>query len=225
MKQDVRNGETFYFRDKLEFEAVYNEIFQDKSYQITIDNNNPVIIDAGAHIGLATIFFHIQYPKAKFICVEPDPLNVEVLKKNLQVHDITNVQIVEAGLSGKTGEVDFWRDESWSVFSSIKPGGWLGERNGKSIRISTITLAEVVKERIDLLKMDVEGAELEVLEAGEQKLAMVDNLLLEYHHTDEKQRQTLNLLLGQHFRKVDFVQDTRKEKSRGMQLYLVKAIK
>jgi len=214
-----------YYKDKLEFEAVYKEIFEDQTYEVQINNAKPLIVDAGAHIGLATMYFHLKYPQAKFICVEPDPENVVLLKKNLEANQVTQVEVVEAVLAAVGGEAEFWKDETWSVFSSVKQGGWLGERKGKSMKVKAIELKDVVRGKTDVLKMDIEGAEMEVLENGEQFLPLIDKILLEYHHQSETERGKLESLLRRHHSEVTFIADERAEKNSRMQLYLVRASK
>lgn len=213
------------YKDKLEFEAVYKEIFEDQAYEVQVDNPKPLIVDAGAHIGLATIYFHLQYPQARFICVEPDPENVVLLKKNLEANHVAQAEIIEAALAAARGEAEFWKDETWSVFSSVKQGGWLGERKGKSMKVKAIELKDVVRGKTDVLKMDIEGAETEVLEKGEQLLPLIDKILLEYHHHNETEREKLESLLRRHYSEVTFMADERAERNPRRQLYLVRASK
>jgi predicted O-methyltransferase YrrM len=60
-----------------------------------------VVVDAGANIGLASLWFANQYPKAKIVCIEPDPENFRILKENLAASDLRSIQPEISVLHGR----------------------------------------------------------------------------------------------------------------------------
>ena len=123
------------------------------------------VIDAGANIGYFTLFFSkLVGEKGKVIAFEPDPINFDILKKNIELNKITNVELVKKGISNK--------NESMRLYKSTVSGGHSLIKNewGKEYTdIQTVTLDEYFKEqKIDAIKIDVEGFELEVIEGGKK---------------------------------------------------------
>lgn len=121
------------------------------------------IIDAGANIGYFTLFFSkLVGEEGKVIAFEPDPTNFDILKKNIKLNGITNVELVKKGISN--------RNESMKLYKSDVSGGHSLIKNewGKEFTtIQTVTLDDYFNDqKIDLIKIDVEGFELEVIEGG-----------------------------------------------------------
>ena len=118
-----------------------------------------MIIDAGAHIGLASVWFAERYPDAVIVAVEPEADNFEVLLANTAAYP--NVRAVQAALWTSDGTVDL-----------LDPGiGTWGFRVGDvanagshAVRAVTVRglMAEFGLDQVDLLKLDVEGAEIEL---------------------------------------------------------------
>jgi len=63
---------------------VFQQIFVNEEYEFSLDRDPKVIIDAGANIGLASIYYSIKYPEAKIIAIEPELSNYELLKNNIK---------------------------------------------------------------------------------------------------------------------------------------------
>lgn len=112
------------------------------------------VIDAGAHVGLFSLL--ASQHAAKVIALEPDPVNYRVLDLNCRLNGTSNVHPVNAALWTEEGEVSF--HTSWHT-----TGGSVG--SGGDLRVRTRTLDGLLEEhgRVDLLKLDVEGAEFDVL--------------------------------------------------------------
>src|SRR5436190_19536395 len=88
---------------------------QDKYKSIIAAGGKPIIVDAGANIGIAALAFATQFPDARIVAVEPDPQNVEMLRRNLGGRP--NCIVVEAAIGAERGFVSLRNDEgySWSV--------------------------------------------------------------------------------------------------------------
>jgi FkbM family methyltransferase len=164
----------FQVPDALSFAWQFKEIFADESYQFTTDVAQPVIIDCGANIGTSIAYFRQTYPNARIIAFEADPDIGAVLAKNLQTNGIHNIDVInkavwinEDGLDFGSGEAD-----AASMFSET------GRRKVPSVRLRDYLLRET---RVDMLKIDIEGAETDVLIDCGDALAHVRNLFIEYH--------------------------------------------
>lgn len=154
---------------------VYNEIFLSKEYEIDLGMPR-FIVDAGAHIGLSSVYFACRYPMATVIAIEPETSNFEVLLKNASLYP--NIKPVKAGLWSKkthlaieNSSVDTW---SFKVVESLTGEG-----------IPAVCIGDVIAEfgvdRIDVLKIDIEGSEIEVLESSQPWIDRFDTIIIELH--------------------------------------------
>ncbi len=183
-------GKKFHFVDSASFIFIYEEIFRKKIYKFNAKSENPVIIDAGANIGLSVIYFKMIYPNANVIAFEPDEHVFSVLQKNVDSHRFKEVQLVKKGL---------WTEETELSFNA--EGADAGrisnnKQDAKITKIKTTKLSNYLKDnKVDLLKIDIEGAEFEVLKEAGPYLKNVQNMFVEYH-SFVGQEQVLHQLLG-----------------------------
>jgi len=139
------------------------------------DNDHPLILDCGANIGFTVLNYKHQFPKARIIAFEPDPLFAPVLRRNLQHNHVEDVQVVEAAA---------WvRKEKVKWFSEGIDGSHIvgNERKDNISLVQAIDLADYLTEKVDLLKFDIEGAEYDVINHLGEKLRNVKNILVECH--------------------------------------------
>jgi FkbM family methyltransferase len=124
-------------------------------------------LDLGANCGVVALRFgDVVGSAGRVVALEPDPINFEALQKNLEYHHAGNVQALCAGVWSHTGELVFNSDGSMGATAVSKV------RRGRAIRIPVISLLDLVARyelpRVDFVKMDIEGAEFEViLSSGE----------------------------------------------------------
>ena len=168
---------------------VFNSIYREGQYGWDFPVTPRVIVDAGAYTGLSTAFFAMRYPDARIIAIEPDEQNFELLLQNTA--SFSNVRAIRAALWSESGSVSLVDPGvgSWgfrlnvSVDSSGAAERTLAEPSAKSIR--AITVADVLREyrleRIDLLKVDIEGSEKEVFVSSDPWIGYVDAICLELH--------------------------------------------
>jgi FkbM family methyltransferase len=133
-------------------------IVQDKQYVPDAPDFSPAtIMDVGANIGMASILFARKYPSAKIIAIEPEPSNFAALVKNTLRY--TNIVPIQAALWKENGHVALGESEA-------HPKGAFEIVEGGAERVRAITMETLMRETgissIDLLKMDIEGAEREV---------------------------------------------------------------
>jgi len=135
-------------------------IRQDKSYDPRIPGFSPgTIVDVGAHIGMASLLFAHNYPKARIIAVEPEAANFVALVRNVSPHK--NIVPVHAALWKKDGEVRLGK-------STAHPKGAFAIAERGDQRVRAVTMDTLIKETglstIDFLKIDIEGAEKDVFQ-------------------------------------------------------------
>ena len=134
--------------------------FQSKSYDPQIPDFAPkIIVDVGAHIGMASILFARKYPAARIIAIEPEVANFTALVRNTSLYK--TITPIQAALWRKDGEVTLGA-------SNAHPKGAFHVVEKGPQRVRAITMERLMHEAgidsIDLLKIDIEGAEIEVFE-------------------------------------------------------------
>lgn len=188
-----RNGLLFYFNNKEEFERLWKNIFKKGEYQIDLSNPKPFIFDVGAHIGLSTIYFKSKYPQARILAFEPNPNTAKILRLNIKANHLKNIKVIEAGVWNEKGKKPLYVDSTsqnlWTWGDSLIKNIWSSQTPPQPILIKTVTLSSFLTKPIDLLKIDVEGAESKIIHECAGKLKLVKNLILEYHETPKTNPQ------------------------------------
>lgn len=161
---------------------LFQEIFISRLYQPTRIRHDAVIVDCGCNIGMSVLFFKVLAPDARVIGFEPHPVLHDVLEKNVRENMLSNVELHRTALSDKTGTVRFHINESTP--GSLNMGLIRRSNTAKSIDVEAQRLSDSLPERVDLLKLDIEGSEHTVIsDLFEQgKLGNVDQIICEYHH-------------------------------------------
>ena len=147
-----------------------------------------MIVDVGAYTGLSALYFSMRYSGARIIAIEANESNFELLVRNTS--GFTNIEPVHAALWSHGGSlvVSDSEDGAWGsrVSESDLPVAASSGGSGSSQRQApAITVADVIREynldRIDLLKVDIEGAEKEVFADPVAWIDRVDAICLELH--------------------------------------------
>jgi len=157
---------------------VLEQVFARQEYALPKSIKPRTIVDAGANIGCATIFFASRYPDARIIAVEPEASNFEVLQANCA--GLSNVVPVHAAV---------WSHPATLTFVNPNCGNWafaMKERVDDGTPVRGVTMPQLIEEfsldRIDVLKMDIEGGEKEVFSAPDLSwLDKVGMLAIELH--------------------------------------------
>ncbi|MEV0052526.1 FkbM family methyltransferase [Saccharopolyspora shandongensis] len=195
-----------------EAKLIYAEIFGRNTYLSGLAPIDPkgLVVDAGANIGLFTLFIKHHYPEASVLAVEPIPHNVEALRANLRHHDVSGVTVHPTGLSDAPGTTEFYFFPSMPGNSTAHLAEKLKDKQtvakyanptiaeqlyrNEAVRISTTPLSDLLPPNveIDLIKMDIEGSEEAALAGIEdQDWKRIKQLAIEVHET----RSTLDKIL------------------------------
>jgi FkbM family methyltransferase len=166
----------------------HKEIFTEEIYRFNTEATHPVIIDCGANIGLSTLYFSLAYPNSKVYAFEPDETLFKLLESNIATNKLSNVHLHNEAV---------WIENTNLSFSNKGSEASQIDTSGQSAtKVKAIQLAEFLSnfERIDFLKMDIEGAEFEVVKDCKDQLAKVQNFFLEYHGTSNETNKLIELL-------------------------------
>jgi len=174
--------------DAASFLSMYDEIFEKQIYNFHASAPRPFIIDGGANVGLSLVYFKQIYPDCRIIAFEPDVSVFHVLQKNIRAFNFSSIELVNKAL---------WSSET--VLEFMAEGADAGrmveiDREAKISKVQTVRLRKyLLTQPVDLLKLDIEGAETEVLEDCCDCLDNVSNVFVEYHSFADRP-QTLNIV-------------------------------
>lgn len=138
-----------------------------------------VIVDAGANVGLFSIY--LNNGKRKFYCIEPTPVHVDIAKEVFEKMNC-NAEIFEGVIFNKDGEVNLFQEASNSTMNRV---------GKKGTGVPSLTLKSFFKkyklEKVDLLKLDVESAEQQIIMEDEtvgEALQKCKVVFIEVHPQD-----------------------------------------
>lgn len=164
----------------------FSEVLLNAEYAWNLAVSPRVIVDAGANIGMASVFFANRYPEAKIIAIEPEERNFNIMQKNLAPYP--NVSCVRAALWNsdksltiedpgldKQGFGQYWG------FQTVEQGS----AASRGQEVDGITVDELMSrfgiEYIDFFKVDIEGAEKEVFANSSMWIDKIGVLAIELH--------------------------------------------
>lgn len=169
------------------FLAVYNGCFRRNAYRFKAKRADPLIIDGGANEGVTVRYWKSLFPSARIIAFEPDPDCFARLRENCA--GLKDVELHPAGLWTANGPMSF------------KPVGGLGGHlacccprdDVADVKLEMVRLRDYLAEPVDFLKLDIEGAEIDVLRDCADRLHLVDQMYLEYHSFVQREQRLATL--------------------------------
>lgn len=135
----------------------------------------PVIIDAGAHIGLASLWFATRFPRARIFAVEPAPENLEILRRNASPYP--NIMPVSAALWDRETHVQLANpyDQPWAWQTSETQSG----------DVQTVTVANLLSREPNsvplIVKVDIEGSEIQLFRSNLDWVEQTPLIVFELH--------------------------------------------
>jgi FkbM family methyltransferase len=171
------------------FEAYceYKDLFINRIYEFSSEKKDPLIIDGGAYVGFSVNYFKTLFPSSKIIAFECDPDIFKVLEKNVKDNKLSDVKLVNSALAKENGKATFYGQGT--------DGGSLIKGEGSTdMKVTTCKLSEYLDQPVDFLKLNIEGAEFEVLAECESKLRNVSEMVIEFHSFNGEEQRLQELL-------------------------------
>lgn len=167
--------------DYYEMLTTFEIVFLSREYHFKPETLRPRIVDCGSNIGLSVLFFKREFPDSQILAFEPDPVTFSLLRRNVERNGLQGIELRNLALSGSPGTRDLHCDSrrpGRTAMSLLAQCG-LEER----VAVPCVALSHFIHGDVDLLKLDIEGAELEVIEdlVLSGKIARIRQMVVEYH--------------------------------------------
>jgi FkbM family methyltransferase len=186
----------------IEFDSVFN---RDIIIKNSVTSKTPIVFDIGAHHGQSIDYLKTIFPGCKIYSFEPDPESFKVLSRK----ESDRVEVFNIAISNQVGEVRFFKnkishtnslykinlDSNDSIRAtkerSLEKSAYSDEIN-REIRVKSTTLSKFIDDHgishIDLIKIDVQGAEDKVLEGA--NLSIISSIIVEVSFYDFYEKST-----------------------------------
>jgi FkbM family methyltransferase len=185
------DGYQLAYADLLTLCPQWRDIFVDGSMRFEARTAEPRIIDCGANIGLASLYFKRLYPQARLTAFEADPTLAGLCRRNLAANGAPDAAVEAVAVWRETGTVRFQQEQADSGAIEGTSAGLAAE----TIEVPAVRLRDIIAaEHVDLLKLDIEGAEHAVLPDCADALSNVDALLIDVHQFDAARPGLASLL-------------------------------
>lgn len=191
-------------------DIAYDEIFNKNEYvyeNIFVEKGD-IVIDAGGNIGIFSLY--AQEMGAKFIyAFEPIPKYISIFKKNLE--NFNNVKLIESALSNitKRSDIQFGSDDNSMLVDVWNGHHWDLPSDKEKIEIDILSINDFLDslERVDFLKIDIEGSEYFVLDSiTPENYKKIRKIACEYHwNYDNRLDNSLRILNENNFTVHNFI--------------------
>lgn len=181
-------GYTMNVVDSASFLSQFKEIFIDEIYKFSSVGNAPVIYDIGANLGMGTLYLKRCFPHSKIVAMEADPEIATVLANNVEKNNLSNVTVIAKAA---------WVNDQGVSFSSDGADGGSILALENCITVPSVSLRKLLESEpgcIDLLKMDIEGAEAMIVPDLLDVLTKVKHIFVEYHSWNNESQQLDEIL-------------------------------
>jgi FkbM family methyltransferase len=190
------NNFKIFVPDTLSFIWQYKEIFTDENYKFQTNSLTPVIYDCGSNIGVSCLYFSKNYSKSKIKAFEADPNIAKILMTNLEKNNCSDIEVIDKAvwINNDGIEISLEGADGASIYSK-----------NNVTKVPSIRLRDLIEseKKIDMLKIDIEGAEYDVLMDCKNSLSNVENIFIEYHsftNSTQKLSEILQILEANNFR-------------------------
>jgi len=171
-----------------------------EAYQVEVVNEEvkpgDVVIDVGANIGYyALLESRLTGKNGKIYAIEPVPANVEILRINRELNQYDNIEVFQLAISDKKGHTTMYVPRERNL-SRIKAS--MGGNQSNTIEVETATLDDFLqgKRYPQVIRMDVEGAEYQIVKGMEKTLTgnLPLEIFMEIHFDILTKNESINLL-------------------------------
>lgn len=177
VRLDIKNGLTLLTNQVLDAIVVKDTIIDDDYQVSTIKQPIKTIIDIGAGIGDFTLMVAKKFPQAKIFAFEPNPEQFFLLKENIKLNNVKNVKNYKIAVGTK--KFYLLNLFSFNIHSSTVKTN----ESKKTIKVKGMRLDKFINGKVDLIKIDCEGAEIDILKSiSNNKMGLIEKIVIEYHN-------------------------------------------
>lgn len=182
--------------------SLIHEVFAQGIYKFSTGSKNPFIIDCGSNIGISILYFKSLYPQAQIIGFEPDKNTYELLSKNIENNNLTDVTVYQKAIHPTETTLTFYSNNNAPGYPGMNLFGMAGCTQKQEILATPLSL--FITRPVDFLKIDIEGAEAELIAEldSSQKLPLIKQLVMEFHPDKNSLAKTLQILETNNFKYV-----------------------
>jgi FkbM family methyltransferase len=150
-------------------------VFDQDLYRFPAKDDSPRILDCGAGIGLSIRYFKQLYPNCRITAFEPAPDTFELLRRNCDFSAFRDVELLQKAVWNRETRLPFARQGMRAGRLATSPVA------GQTLEVQTHRLRDSLTGLIDLLLLNIQGAEVEVLRDCSDRLDCVEHIIVEYH--------------------------------------------
>jgi FkbM family methyltransferase len=165
-----------HFRNNYSDLAIFEQVFINKEYNLNLNFTPKSILDLGANVGYASLYFTYKFPNANIIAVEPETNNFKQAKKNVEQYE--NITLLQ-------GAVWHNNDDLFLVDNGLGEAGFMVSNNNGNAGIKSYTIndlkAQLNATEIDIVKIDIEGAETEIFGKNNDWIKHTKIIIVETH--------------------------------------------
>lgn len=192
----VRDGWRFRVGSREQFDRIWQDVVEGREYEMGDLGPSPVIVDAGAHVGVASHWFARRYPDTLILAFEANPATFALLRENLAANGLASrVRPFPVAVGPRTEAVTFYATPGDNWGDAAVRQGW-HDAGTERLSVPAVALADLLSEPVDLLKLDIEGIETEALAAAPDALRRARRIVLEFHGTSANPGNRLDRVLS-----------------------------
>lgn len=216
-------GLKFFIRPRTTDLYILAEVFEEKCYQPTLKLKKEkvkLIVDLGAHLGSFSVWANQTFQPKKIISVEMEKNNLEMLRQNIAVNKLSNkIKIIGKAIYPQNTQMKLKKHHFDLGAHQLDDSN-----NNQQEEIETISLAKLIKEnrikKIDFLKVDIEGAEKDLLTSKNKNLFknLVEFIIMEVHSSSHLSKEDSK----EYFERLGFTTKIRKQR---LSSFLIEAVK
>ncbi len=164
---------------------IFKEHSKISSFPSTTDK---FVLDIGANEGFYSLYIKRYFPHIKVIAIEPDPVALRILKRNIRANHVKDVTIVNSAITDRNGYISFESIPTDTAINSIKieKKTWMKRGIIMKIKVKSMTLPKLFStfniKKVDLMKIDTEGSEVKILSSAKSVLHHIRKIVVEHHN-------------------------------------------
>lgn len=195
---ELKGGVKFEYNNINELAVIFEELLLNEDYYFETEKKSPLIIDAGANVGLAIYYFKTLYPQSKIVAFEPMPELYNIILRNIERNHWENVEVYPYAVDGSDNDNCIFYVQDSGLAGSLEKRNQEGVSADeiREITVKCIRLSKYINESVDYLKLDVEGSETKVIEEIQDYLDKVQHIFIEFHEGRMKGYNSIAKITG-----------------------------